>query len=236
MPDVFNISKILLKKNHSQHVFLKGWKNRANRLNTLVKEQNISPQLLTDTVHDLDTTQTILINLLETTSVTRTDIKKMIDYQKEYKPDTNPRYWAVFKIAEHSKNKRLYVFDRLDQKVQAYYATHGKNSDPDNDGLATEFSNEVNSLKSSIGLYRTWETYTMNKHGTALRLDGLEHTNSRARERGIVFHGVPYAGDAYVKIHDKCGRSHGCPAVDYSVSQMLIKQLKGGSLLLITNQ
>lgn len=226
----------IVAKNSSQLVFLKGWKNRANRLKTLVKLEDVSTSILTTTTaNDLDNTQNILIELTNDIPVTQKDIEHMINWQKKNKANNNPRYWAVFKIGLHSKNKRFYVFDRIEKTVNQYYATHGVNSDKDHDGLATDFSNEKGSLKSSLGLYRTWETYTMAKHGTALKLDGLEDTNSNARERGIVFHGVPYANEEYVQANHKCGRSHGCPAVDYVVAKKLINQLKGGSLLMITN-
>lgn len=220
----------------SQRVFLKGWKNRVNRLRTLIEQDDEpAPTLTTVTDNDLDNTLSKLITLAKTTPVTEDDIKHMVNWQKKNKPNGNPRYWAVFKIGLHSKNKRLFVFDRIDNSVHSYYATHGANSDKDHNGIADDFSNEIGSLKSAIGLYRTWETYQMAVHGTALRLDGLESTNNNARVRGIVFHGVPYANDEYVKKNGKCGRTHGCPAVDYSVVKPLINQLKGGSLLLISN-
>lgn len=216
-------------------VFLKGWKNRANRLLTLVNDDDIDPMVESTNLADtsLDQTQNILLGLIKGTTVDVTDIQNMIDYQKAHAPTSNPRYWAVFKIKEHSKNKRLYVFDRTVPKVSAFYACHGKNSDPNHDGLATEFSNQVGSLKSALGLYRTAETYQMATHGRALRLDGLDASNNNARQRGIVFHGVPYANASYVQKNGKCGRTHGCPAVDYADAQALIDQLKGGSLLLL---
>jgi len=128
----------------------------------------------------------------------------------------------------------MHIFDRVEKKVQSIHAVHGVNSDPNHDGIATDFSNVPTSLKSSLGLYKTLGTYTMAKHGRALRLEGLEATNNNALKRGIVFHGVSYAGDDYVQKHGRCGRSHGCPAVEYSVVQNLIDKLKGGSLLLIS--
>jgi hypothetical protein len=120
------------------------------------------------------------------------------------------------------------------KQVKSIHAVHGTGSDPNNDGIATDFSNTPDSHKSSLGLYKTLGTYIMAKHGRALRLEGLEASNNNALKRGIVFHGVPYAGDEYAKQHGRCGRSFGCPAVEYSVVQDLIDKLKGGSLLLIS--
>ena len=173
-------------------------------------------------------------DLADTVRVPHEDIKKMIDWQTHNNPNSNPRYWAVFKIKEHSKNKRMHIFDRVDKTVQSVHAVHGTRSDPNNDGIATEFSNTPNSHMSSLGLYKTLGTYKMAKHGRALRLDGLEASNNNALMRGIVFHGVPYAGDDYIKQYGRCGRSYGCPAVEYSVVQDLIDKLKGGSLFLIS--
>ena len=128
------------------------------------------------------------------------------------------------------------MFDRINNTVQHVHAAHGEGSDPDNNGIADSFSNIPNSKQSSLGIYRTAETYNMAGHGRALRLDGLEGSNNKARERGIVFHGSKYVGEDYVKKNGRCGRSWGCPAVDDDLAQGLIDQLKGGSLLLITDK
>ncbi|TCT19729.1 murein L,D-transpeptidase catalytic domain-containing protein [Thiobaca trueperi] len=222
----------IVAKNPDQRVFLKGWKNRANRLLSLVNNDDMEADV------PASAPQTPigegLYDLADQAGVPREDIKKMIDWQAANNPVSNPRYWVVFKIREHSKNKRMYVFDRLDRKVKVVHAVHGTGSDPDNDGVATLFSNVPESKKSSLGLYKTLGTYVMAKHGRALRLEGLESTNNNALKRGIVFHGVPYAGDEYVKQYGRCGRSFGCPAVEYAVVQDLIDKLKGGSLFLIS--
>lgn len=221
----------IVNNNPSQRVFLKGWKNRANRLLSLINNDDIEavvPMSTPDvTIGDG------LYALADQVGVPRDDIKRMIDWQTQNNPTSSPRYWAVFKIKEHSKNKRMHIFDQVDKKVQSVHAVHGTGSDPNHDGLANDFSNTPDSKKSSLGLYRTLGTYIMAKHGRALRLDGLETTNSNAQKRGIVFHGVPYAGDEYVQQHGRCGRSYGCPAVEYALAQDLIDKLKGGSLLLI---
>ncbi|WP_019865852.1 murein L,D-transpeptidase catalytic domain-containing protein [Methylovulum miyakonense] len=222
----------IVQNNPTQKVFLKGWKNRANRLLSLINNDDVdvavpSPAPGTSLGEGL-------YDLADTVGVPHEDIKKMLDWQTKNNPAANPRYWVVFKIKEHSKNKRMHIFDRVDKKVQSIHAVHGKNSDPNHDGIATDFSNEPNSLKSSLGLYKTLGTYTMAKHGRALRLDGLEASNDNALRRGIVFHGVSYAGDDYVKRNGRCGRSFGCPAVEDNIVQDLIDKLKGGSLLLIS--
>ncbi|MCP2004549.1 UNVERIFIED_ORG: lysozyme family protein [Buttiauxella agrestis ATCC 33320] len=221
----------IVAKKPSQAVFLKGWKNRANRLLSLIDKDDfeaIVPVSVDGIIGEG------LQQLAKQAGVPQADIDKMIDWQTQNKPLSNPRYWVVFKIHEHSKNKRMHIFDRVANTVQSIHAVHGTGSDPNNDGLATEFSNIPESHQSSLGLYKTLGTYTMAKHGRALRLDGLEDTNNNALKRGIVFHGVPYAGDEYVKQNGRCGRSFGCPAVEYALVQDLIDKIKGGSLLLIS--
>lgn len=47
---------------------------------------------------------------------------------------------------------------------------------------------------SSLGIYRCAETYE-GKHGYSMRLDGLEPTNSLARERAIVIHSADYVSE-----------------------------------------
>nr|WP_185767589.1 murein L,D-transpeptidase catalytic domain family protein [Klebsiella variicola] len=215
-----------------QNVFLKGWINRANRLHSLIDNDSIDVS-----VPLLASGSSIgegLYDLAVQAGIPRDDIKKMVDWQTQHKPASNPRYWVVFKIKEHSKPKRMHIFDRVNKTVRSIHAVHGTGSDPNNDGLATAFSNIPDSYQSSLGLYRTLNTYTMAIHGRALRLEGLEDSNNNAYKRGIVFHGVPYAGEQYVKQYGRCGRSHGCPAVEYGLVQPLIDQFKGGSLLLIS--
>lgn len=221
----------IVKNKPSQRVFLRGWKNRANRLKLLATADTID---VSAPVSEPGTPiGEGLHELADAVNVPREDIDKMIDWQTKNHPTSNPRYWAVFKIREHSKNKRMHIFDRILKRVQSVHAVHGTASDPNHDGWATEFSNTPNSHKSSLGLYKTLNEYN-GKHGRSLRLDGLETSNSNARKRAIVFHGVSYAGDEWVRRHGRCGRSFGCPAVEYAVVQNLIDKLKGGSLLLIS--
>jgi hypothetical protein len=110
--------------------------------------------------------------------------------------------------------------------VKSIHVAHGKGSDSNNDGYATNFSNKVNSEASSLGFYLTAETYHGN-HGLSLRLDGLSSTNSKARERSVVLHGADYVREAEVK----AGRSWGCPAVSMALRGDVIELLKGGSLI-----
>lgn len=43
--------------------------------------------------------------------------KRLVNYKHEHNPDGNPRYWAIVDFGQHSKQKRLYVFDTEANKV-----------------------------------------------------------------------------------------------------------------------
>lgn len=85
--------------------------------------------------------------------------------------------------------------------------------------------------QSSLGVYRTAETY-QGKHGYSLRLDGLSPgKNSNARKRAIVVHGADYASPRHLQKFDKLGRSWGCPALPREQSRAIIDTIKGGSVI-----
>lgn len=135
----------------------------------------------------------------------------IIDYSK---PSTERRLW-VFDLHTHAL-----LFDEL--------VSHGRGSGKTN---ATSFSNDPSSNKTSLGLFRTAETY-VGHNGYSLRLDGLERgVNDHARDRAIVVHGAPYVNAGTAKANGYLGRSLGCPAVRPEVAHSLIDAIKGGGLL-----
>jgi hypothetical protein len=85
------------------------------------------------------------------------------------------------------------------------------------------------SRQSSLGLFRTAETY-QGRHGYSLRLDGLEPgVNDHARDRAIVMHGADYVTPRVVAQFGRVGRSWGCPAVDSAINRELIDTIRGGT-------
>lgn len=157
--------------------------------------------------------------------------KRLVDYKRERRPDGNPRYWAIVDFGQHSRQKRLYLFDTLEQAVTRYYVAHGKGSDVDHNGMADTFSNIPGSNESSLGIYRCGKPYD-GDHGLSMRLDGLEDTNSKARDRSIVFHRAGYVSEEFIEEHGKIGRSEGCFVVENAVCETLINQLENGSYLI----
>lgn len=130
-----------------------------------------------------------------------------------------------------STRERLFVLDLEHEKV--LYQTlvaHGKNS---GGSYADSFSNVVDSRKSSLGYYKTAETY-YGKHGYSLRLDGLEEgINDNARHRAIVMHGAWYVSDEFINQHGRLGRSWGCPALPVELNRDIINSIKEGTYLFI---
>jgi hypothetical protein len=115
------------------------------------------------------------------------------DSYKNYFPNT--KYITVVDLKAYSGNRRFYLIDMQTGKVQALHTAHGSGSDTNNDGYAERFSNTVDSRMSSVGFYRTAETYN-GSNGYSLKLDGLSPTNSNARKRAIVIHGADYVSPA----------------------------------------
>jgi hypothetical protein len=136
---------------------------------------------------------------------------------------------AVIDYSKPSSQPRLWVFDTVNRKLLFQeLVAHGKNS---GDADSTKFSNAENSLASSIGLFRTSDTY-MGKNGYSLRMTGLEPgVNSNALARAIVIHGAAYVSEAMARVAGRIGRSWGCPAVSTAVAHKLIDAMKGGQMV-----
>ena len=132
--------------------------------------------------------------------------------------------------------QRLWVIDmKVGRVLHQEWVAHGMGKPRGSGGdmeEALSFSNEKGTLKSSLGLFVTAETY-YGRHGYSLKLDGLEEgVNDKARERLIVLHGAHYVSED--RADDRLiGRSWGCPAVRPGISEILIDAIKGGSVLWI---
>ena len=136
---------------------------------------------------------------------------------------------AVIDFSLPSAEERLWIFDLQSKKLLLQdLVAHGSGS---GDNYSAAFSNIEGSHQSSIGLFRTAESYT-GRHGYSLRMDGLERgINDLARQRAIVIHAADYVDPGWVARYGRIGRSQGCPAVRPEVAGMVVDKLKGGQFM-----
>ena len=139
------------------------------------------------------------------------------------------RHLAVIDYSMPSTAKRLWIFDIKAKKlVLRELVAHGQNS---GQNFATRFSNSEGSFQSSLGLFRTQESY-QGANGYSLRMDGLEPgINDRARDRDIVIHGASYVNPLWSQSQGRIGRSQGCPAVRPQVARQVVDNLKNGQFM-----
>jgi hypothetical protein len=138
--------------------------------------------------------------------------------------DPNARRLAVIDFSKPSTEPRLWVFD-MEQKELLFeeLVSHGQGT---GDAMAEHFSNTPESHQSSLGLFRTMNSY-YGRNGYSLRLEGLEEgINDLAYQRAIVIHGADYVSESFIEQTGRLGRSHGCPAVRQEVTYPLIDSLK----------
>lgn len=164
----------------------------------------LSPQVLTMALQAVSSAQARGIS-------GRQDLLTVIDYSL---PSTEPRLWVL--DLEHGK----VLFHEL--------VAHGRGSGAN---YATSFSNEPNSLQTSLGLFLTGATY-QGGNGYSLRLRGLDKgLNDLAEARAIVMHGAWYVSPEQARSQGRLGRSWGCPALSERVAPEVIDAIKGGTFL-----
>lgn len=136
---------------------------------------------------------------------------------------TKADIYVVVDFSLPSNEPRFTIYDSSGQPIYKTFVAHGEGSG----GVdATKFSNIDGSHMSSLGVYKTLQTY-QGKHGYSLRIDGLEDGfNNHAFVRNIVVHGSDYIGNG------RTGRSWGCFAIPQSEVRRVINQIKGGVLII----
>lgn len=137
----------------------------------------------------------------------------------------------VIDFSLHAGKARLLCLDIANNSFTTHHVAAGRGSDPDGDGFATQFSNTADSKMSSLGAYKTLNTYN-GKYGYSLYLKGLDSTNDNAEDRAIVMHPASYVSEA----DKRAGRSWGCPAVDPSISRGLIDNIKNGVIIFVATK
>lgn len=144
-------------------------------------------------------------------------------------------YWLktdkfiVIDFAKPAYEKRLYIVDWKTGLVEAYQVSHGKGSAAsERSYLASRFSNVIGSGTSSVGAFVGGQDYMSAKWGHAIRVRGLDATNSRALERTIVFHSNEQFFD---KDRNIFGWSCGCFMMDSSDLPRVIQVLYNGGFV-----
>lgn len=143
--------------------------------------------------------------------------------------DCNKPILTVVDYSLPSNQKRMWILDLAHNQVLFNtFVSHGKNS---GDNYTTSFSDKMGTLKSSMGVFVTENTY-VGHHGYSLKIKGLEAgVNDLAEARLIVMHGAWYVNEAVAKVTGKVGRSWGCFAVDEKLAAPIINTVKNGALI-----
>jgi hypothetical protein len=139
---------------------------------------------------------------------------------------------AVADMDLPSSEKRLWVLDlQAGRVLHRSHVAHGRGS---GQLRARRFSNVMKSECTSLGFYRTQDTYG-GKHGLSRRLRGLDAgQNSNAASRYVVLHAADYVSASYLQQHGQVGYSRGCPALPPDQYKAIIKSLPEGSCLFLS--
>ncbi len=152
-------------------------------------------------------------------------------FLKQKKLLKNESLLTIIDFSRPSTDKRLFILDLKNEKVvKNTLVAHGMNTGDQN---AESFSNEINSKKSSLGLFITQDSY-FGKHGYSLRIKGMSKgLNDNVFKRAIVIHGADYVSESFIKQTGRIGRSFGCPALPLDDTKEIIDLIKDGTCLYI---
>jgi len=145
-------------------------------------------------------------------------------------------YQDVVGVADFSlpsRSPRLHLVDFGSGQVESLLVAHGIGSDPAHTGWLHRFSNDMNADCTSEGAYLTSDYYVC-QHGQAMRLKGLDASNSNVEERQVVVHKAWYVSQEIVRDHGMLGRSQGCFAVSDDDLPTVLTRLGPGRLLIAT--
>lgn len=199
----------------------------------MINLSDLSSEIIKSTVTEVNEIEILYNSLSENSSElpSREVLELAMEGWKKLENDLKSPILTVIDFSLPSTEKRLWVIDPAKGLILHHsVVAHGRNS---GELLAKTFSNQPESFQSSLGFYKTAETY-QGKHGYSLRLDGLEKGfNDQARNRAIVIHGADYAKEEFAKTTGRLGRSLGCPALPPELSEKVIDLIKDGSLLFI---
>lgn len=142
--------------------------------------------------------------------------------QKQIEYNTpNKHYVVIIDYTKPIDDVRLFVVDMEKSTiVLRSIVAHARNS-----GLtfATDYSNVMNTKKSSPGAYQTKGTY-FGGFGYSMIIKGLESTNNNAERRAIIFHSNRLMKTKY---------SWGCFATPEETNKKIIGMVKNGCLVYV---
>ena len=133
----------------------------------------------------------------------------------------NKKYVVIIDYSKSIDVERLYIVDM--EKSEVVLKSKVSHAGRSGAIIPTDFSNELNTKKSSLGTYVTKETY-YGGFGYSLRLSGLDNTNSNAQKRAIIFHSNKRMKSKW---------SWGCFATDEITNRKIINMIKGGCLVYV---
>lgn len=152
---------------------------------------------------------------------------------------------AIVDFAKATPEPRLYLVDLQTGKVAAHHVAHGHGARaicrrkgancvggrPPLTHRAEIFSNRMNTDASSIGLYQvtaSTQGCVEGACGPKIVLAGLDPTNDKALERGIIFHKNPRYFDPKTQ---RWGRSRGCFVVAPEDIDRVVAHLPVGAMV-----
>jgi len=144
----------------------------------------------------------------------------------------NAAILTIVDFSQSSKNKRMYVIDLVNNKLLHHtLVAHGRNTGEE---YAKNFSNELGTLKSSLGFYITKNHVMGATVGLSLIIQGVEKGfNDNAINRQIIMHGADYATEDFIRKTGRLGRSYGCPSLPPDLIKPVIETIEHGSCLFI---
>ncbi len=137
----------------------------------------------------------------------------------------------IVDFTQISNEERFYFIDLKNKKIKyKTFVAHGKNSGAER---AINFSNQLNSYKSSLGFYLTGKHYE-GYYGYSAKLHGLEEgINTNALVRTIVIHGASASEESYIDKFGFLGRTEGCFGLPLSISKEIIEAIPEQTVLFV---